>query len=93
LEARVGIEPTYKGFADSLNFIILWARLAFTDLFVAGFDRFSRLVVPNFGHLKLRVICDVPFPGCAACNVPNGLALPCRLELHHSAAWLGAFLS
>jgi hypothetical protein len=39
------------------------------------------------------VICDGPFPGCAACNVPNGLALPCRLELHHSAAWLGAFLS
>jgi hypothetical protein len=47
LEARMGIKPTYKGFADSLNFIILWARLAFTDVFVAGFDRFSRLVVPT----------------------------------------------
>jgi hypothetical protein len=37
------------------------------------------------------VICDVPFAGCAACDVPNGLALPYRLELHHWAAWLGAF--
>jgi hypothetical protein len=93
LEARVGSEPTYKGFADSLNFIILWARLAFTDVLVAAFDRFSGLVVSHFGPLKLRVIGEVASPGCAAGNVPKGLTLPYCLELHHSAAWLGAFLS